>query len=300
MSINYHKFIPCFWEKWDEWEGNAHREQDRDDFLMCAHQHPIQARPGGDCDPGETTCYVTGAVDEAVLIQIRFKRAWFKSASLCYVTGHLLRLGTVINIWLRHNFFAWFHMFRCNYVERWMRYWLGATQNGSIRYAHFIDGIPEIPIPAPYEGKVEDTVNFETNNCFSCANEMVGHNINQTASLVFLWGYEQEPQSHRGSLSPCKRIQVWLSVSAWSFVLDNWIFVKDHHVIQLKIKPVHYSTKHPFPLSSIPVLVLTARHTASLFCLFSFRMWLYMLRYNSNQYFQAKRSMLHMDIKLIR
>lgn len=115
---------------------------------MCAHQHPIHARPGRDYNPPESTCYVTSAVDEAVLIQIWFKRAWFKSASLCYLTGHLLRLGTVINIWLRHHLFAWFHMFRCIFIERWIRYWLCGTQNGSIRYAHFIDGIPEISIPA--------------------------------------------------------------------------------------------------------------------------------------------------------
>lgn len=72
------------------------------------------------------------------------------------------------------------------------------------------------------------------------------------------------------------------------------------NVNQLKIKTVRHSIKHLFPFSSIPVLVLTARHTASLFCLFSFRVWLHKLRYNSNQYFQAKRSLLHMDIMVIR
>lgn len=51
-----------------------------------------------------------------------------------------------------------------------------------------------------------------------------------------------------------------------------------------KMKPVHYFIKHLFSLPSIPVLVLSAIHTASLLflCLFSFKMQLYKQGYNNN------------------
>lgn len=269
---------------------------------MCAHQHPIQARPGRDYNPPESTCYVTSAVDEAVLIQIWFKRAWFKSASLCYLTGHLLRLGTVINIWIRHHLFAWFHMFRCIYIERWMRYWLCGTQNGSITYAHFIDGIPEIPIPTPYEGKVEDTVNFVTDNCFSCTNEIGWAQQYPDSFISFplmMWTWAPEQQGITESTQTDSRVAPGFSLEFCSGQL-YCSHGPSGNVNQLKIKPVCYSIKHLFPFSSIPVLVLTVRHTPSLFCLFSFRVWLHKQRYNSNQYFQAKRSLLHMDIMVIR